>query len=196
MVPFWFFMTQFLQEVKGYRPIIAGLAFLPTTLPNFASAMAVPRLTKWIGSGWLMIISLGLSVIGMVWLGQVDADSSYIWGVALPMMLVGIGQGGTLGPITASGVAGVSGTDAGAASGVVNVAHQLGGSLGLGVLVVVAAFATRTALESPATLAHRAGAALMGSSVLLGLALAVVLVLIVYVPAGRGGEMKNGNEDK
>jgi hypothetical protein len=42
-VGFWFFSTQFLQGVLHLRPMQAGLAFLPVTLPNFASAMAVPE---------------------------------------------------------------------------------------------------------------------------------------------------------
>ena len=62
------------------------------------------------------------------------------------MILIGIGQGGVLAPLTASGVAGVAREDTGAASGLVNVAHQLGGSLGLGVLVVVFAAATPSSL--------------------------------------------------
>src|SRR5262249_7951221 len=58
---------------------------------------------------------------------------------ALPMVLIGAGQGGSLGPLTASGIAGVAPEDAGVASGRVNVAHQLGGSLELFVTVFAAA---------------------------------------------------------
>jgi hypothetical protein len=61
----------------------------------------------------------------------------------------------------------------------VNVAHQIGGSLGLGVLVVVAAAAGGGAAGDREVLAHRIGAALTGSAVLLALALAVVVALIV-----------------
>lgn len=54
MVGFWFFTTQFLQGVLGNRPSEAGLAFLPTTLPNFAAALAVPMLTRRLGNGRLL----------------------------------------------------------------------------------------------------------------------------------------------
>lgn len=43
MVTFWFFTAQFLQNVAGFSPLLAGIAFLPTTLVNFATATAVPR---------------------------------------------------------------------------------------------------------------------------------------------------------
>ena len=69
-------------------------------------------------------------------------------GIALPMVLIGIGQGASLAPLTASGIIGVTKEDAGAASGLVNVAHQLGGSLGLGILVTVFAAAGSITLSA------------------------------------------------
>ena len=69
--------------------------------------------------------------------------------------------------------------DAGAASGLVNVAHQLGGSLGLGILVTVFASATTADVSARDELAHRIAAALTGGAVMLAAALAVVLLLIV-----------------
>jgi hypothetical protein len=64
------------------------------------------------------------------------------------MILIGAGQGATLSPLTAAGIAGV-------ASGLVNVAHQLGGSLGLGILVTVFAAADSAARDGRDLLAHR-----------------------------------------
>ncbi|SDO89644.1 drug resistance transporter, EmrB/QacA subfamily [Rhodoferax sp. OV413] len=181
MVGFWFYTTQFLQEVLGMRPLQAGLAFLPTTVVNFAVALAVPRLSQRFGNARLLAVGLLVSVIGMVWLGQVTADTVYLTGVALPMLLVGAGQGAALSPLTIAGVAGVAAEDAGAASGLVNVAHQLGGSLGLAVLVVVFAAAGpgNTDTHTRVDLAHRIATAMSAGAVLLGLALAVVLFCIV-----------------
>jgi predicted MFS family arabinose efflux permease len=141
MAPFWFFTTQWLQSVHGYTPVQAGLAFLPVTLPNFAAAMAIPRLTRRYGNPTVLVGGLVISVIGMAWLSRLGPDTSYLTGIALPMVLIGAGQGGALGPLTAGGLAGVAPGDAGAAGGVTNVAHQIGGSLGLAVLVAVFAAA-------------------------------------------------------
>ncbi|HEU0318620.1 MAG TPA: MFS transporter, partial [Solirubrobacteraceae bacterium] len=182
MAPFWFFTTQFLQGVAGYSPVEAGLAFLPTTLVNFAAAMAVPRLTRRFGNATLLAGSLAISVVGMAWLSRLSADTSYLTGIALPMLLIGAGQGGALGPLTAAGISGVTLEDAGAAGGVTNVAHQLGGSLGLGILVAVFAAAGSATLHGPALLAHRIAAALTGGAVLLAVALVIALVVR---PAGR-----------
>ncbi|MES2999490.1 MAG: MFS transporter [Pseudomonadota bacterium] len=179
MIGFWFFTTQYLQGVMGLRPLDAGLAFLPTTIPNFASAMMVPRLTRKYGNARVLATGLAMGVIGMAWLGQVGAHTPYLTGIALPMVLVGIGQGGVLGPLTVSAVAGVKGEDAGAASGLVNVAHQLGGSLGLGILVVVFAVAGSGATQGAQELTARVAATFNASAVMLALSLALVMAFIV-----------------
>ncbi len=177
MVGFWFFCAQYLQRVLGFSAAEAGLAFLPVTVPNFVSALSVPRLTRCLGNAGLMIGGLFVSLVGMFWLSRVGVQACFLFDVALPMVLIGIGQGATLSPLTVSGVAGVSHEDAGAASGVINVAHQLGGSMGLAVQVVL--FATAGgAVGSPEALAHGIGVALTGSAVMLALALILVVTLV------------------
>jgi EmrB/QacA subfamily drug resistance transporter len=178
MAPFWFFTTQWLQSVAGYSAVLAGLAFLPVTLPNFASAMAVPRLTKRYGNPTVLVGGLLISLIGMAWLSRLGPDSSYFTGVALPMVLIGIGQGGALGPLTAGGPTGVTPADAGAAGGVTNAAHQIGGSLGLAVLVAVFTAADGGGdLQGAALLAHRIAASLTAGAVLLALALLIAVAV-------------------
>ena len=178
-VGFWFFSTQFLQGVLHLRPMQAGLAFLPVTLPNFASAMAVPQLARRYGNERLLLAGLLLGVAGLLWLGQADAQASYWASVAPPMVLIGLGQGLLLAPLTAAGVAGVAREDAGAASGLVNVAHQLGGALGLGLLVLVFASAAPAEAQDSAALAHRISAVMETAALLLGLATFVSWLLIV-----------------
>ncbi|HWX09041.1 MAG TPA: hypothetical protein VNY33_03595, partial [Gaiellaceae bacterium] len=92
-------------------------------------------------------------------------------------------------PLTASGLAGVPAGDAGAASGLVNVAHQLGGSVGLGVLVSVFAAAGHAHTRHLASisqnandLAHAISMPLTASVVFLALALAVVLLVMRRPP--------------
>lgn len=189
-VGFWFFSTQFLQGVLHLRPIQAGLAFLPVTLPNFASAMAVPKLGRRFGNETLLIVGLVLGVIGLAWLGQADADSSYWTGVALPMVLIGLGQGLLLAPLTAAGVSGVGQKDAGAASGLVNVAHQLGGALGLALLVLVFASAAPADAQDVASLAHRISVVMDVAALLLALALLVSWFFIVVPHRNRQAQQQ------
>ncbi len=180
MAPFWFFTTQYLQGVDGYSPVTAGLAFLPTTLVNFAAAMAVPRLTRRFGNATVLVAGLTISVIGMAWLSRLSAHTPYLTGIALPMALIGAGQGGALGPLTAAGIAGVAGEDAGAAGGVTNVFHQIGGSLGLAILVAVFAAAGSNTLPGSALLAHRISSALTVGAAFLALALLISIAVLPH----------------
>ena len=174
MIGFFFFTTQFLQVVLGFPPSLTGLAFLPMTLVNFGLALCVPRLTRRFGNARLLAMGLGLTLLGMAWLSRVDAGTAYWLGVALPMALIGAGQGMALSPLTAAGVADVPAQDAGAASGVVNVAHQLGSSLGLAALVAVAGLGAGQLAGVP-LLAHRVTLALGCAAAMLALALLLVL---------------------
>jgi EmrB/QacA subfamily drug resistance transporter len=188
MMGFWFFITQYLQTVKDYSPFEAGLGFLPMTAVNFAVALAVPKLTQRYGNGFLLAGGLALTAVGMFWLSRLSGDTNYLTGVALPMMLIGGGQGATLSPLTAAGIAGVAPEDAGAASGLVNVAHRLGGSFGLGILVTVFAAADAGGLSADGLLAHRVSTSLTVGTGMLALALVLVVRLIVWprMEAGIG----------
>ncbi|MFM2340833.1 MAG: hypothetical protein RLZZ592_486 [Pseudomonadota bacterium] len=179
VIGFWFYLTQYLQGVLGMTPMQAGLAFLPATGVQLGAAMTVAPLTRRWGHERVLVVGVALSAIGMAWLAQIGPDTAYLTGVALPMAVLGIGQGLALSPLTLAGVSGVAPEDAGAASGLVNASHQLGGSLGLALLVGVYATSAGHGGSSAADLAHRVAACLGVSAGLLGLALLVVLVFVV-----------------
>jgi EmrB/QacA subfamily drug resistance transporter len=175
MMGFFFFTTQLMQEVLGFTAFQAGLGFLPMTAVNFAVATAVPRLTARFGDAPLLVAGVALTLAGMGWLAQVDPTSTYLTAVALPMVLIGIGQGLAFAPLTSFGIAGTKAADAGAASGLVNTAHQLGTAAGLAILVAASASVTG--------LAGRVSTALTWGTGLLVAALVVTVAVIV--PAER-----------
>ena len=173
MMGFFFFTTQLMQDVFGFTAFQAGLGCLPMTAVNFAVATLLPRVARRFGDAVPLVAGVILTLVGMGWLAEVNATSSYLSGVALPMVLIGAGQGLAFAPLTTFGIAAVRGEDAGAASGLVNTAHQLGMALGLAALVAAAANATQ--LVSQVSLALTWGTGL--------LALCLVVVLAVIVPA-------------
>jgi EmrB/QacA subfamily drug resistance transporter len=179
MFGFFFFTTQFLQGVSGFSPLEAGVAFLPMTVVSFAVAVGVPRLTHVVGNARLVACGLGITAFGMAWLSRISVDTSYFTGIALPMIVIGVGQGAALSPLTSAGIAGIAREDAGAASGVVNVAHQLGASLGLGILVAVFATAGARSADARTELAQRVGTSFTAATGMLVLAFALAVVLIV-----------------
>ena len=193
MFGMFFFLTQYLQGVLGFSPLAAGLAFLPMTVAMFAMVRVVPRIAPRVGSMRLMITGLTVALIGMAWLSRISADTQYFPQIAVPMMLLGIGAGVAMIPLTAAGIAGVAPSDAGAASGLVNVASQIGGSLGLAILITVFAGANGNQADhtAPAAslrahavhdLADGVARALTVSAVFLAMALAVVMLVIRRPP--------------
>jgi EmrB/QacA subfamily drug resistance transporter len=183
MFSMFFFLTQYLQGVRGYSPLQAGLAFLPMTLVLFALVRVVPRVAGRIGELPLLIGGLVLALIGMAWLSQITPATAFFPGIGVPLVIMGVGMGAAFTPLTTAGIHGVAQNDAGAASGLVNVAHQLGGAVGVAVLVTVFAGAGGRG-GSKAALAHAIATALSGSVVCVALALAVV-VAVMWRPSPR-----------
>ncbi len=186
MFSMFFFLSQYLQGVRGFSPLQAGIAFLPMTAVMFSMVRLVPRLSARWGDTRLLVTGMVVALAGMAWLSRLDETTAFLPDIALPLVLLGVGMGGALAPLTAAGISGVAPEDAGAASGVVNAAQQLGVSLGVCVLVTVVAAAGETgtrvgvALHGAARseLAHAVGTALTGSAVLLALGLAVVVAAV------------------
>ena len=177
----FFFLTQYLQGALGFSALQAGLAFLPMTIAMFAAIRIVPRITERVGSAWLLVGGMLLAVVGMAWLTQISATTEFFPQLALPMVIFGAGTGIAFGPLTSAGLAGVAPSDAGAASGMLNVSQQLGGSLGLGILVTVFAAASgvvhdvTSQLQAREELSHQVAAALTGSTLFLVVAVGVVI---------------------
>jgi len=149
MFGMFFFLTQFVQDVLGFSPVTAGIAFLPMTLLLFAVSRLMPRLIPRIGGWRLMVLGMIPVIAGMAWLSQVSPSTDYWTGVFGPMVLLGAGMGVVFVPLTQASLAGIRPQDSGAASSMVNVMQQLGGSVGLAVLVAVFGTATRSSAAHP-----------------------------------------------
>jgi hypothetical protein len=113
---------------------------------------------------------------GTAAMSRVSVTTGYALGIAVPMVVFGIGQGLGLSALTTGGMAGVGPRDAGIAGGLVNVAHHLGGAFGLGILVTVFDTAGAGAHGPQELLAHRVSAALTAATVFLLAALVVTIM--------------------
>ena len=134
----WYFVSLYLQQVLGYSPIDAGLAFLPMPLTIAACTQAATRLTGRYGPGPVLAIGMTLIAAGMLLFAGVPADGSYVADVLAPALLCSAGLGFSFVPVTIAATTGVHRTEAGLASGLVNTSRQMGGSVGLALLATVA----------------------------------------------------------
>lgn len=137
MLSMWFLTPQIMQTQLGFTPLQAGVGFFPLTIINFLVALQVTRVTRKFGNTKLLTIGISLTALGMFFLSFFTAELGYWLGIASPMILLGFGQGLTLSPLTIAGISNTTPEDSGAASGVVNMVHQIGGSIGLSLVVAV-----------------------------------------------------------
>jgi len=143
MFGMFFFLTLFVQGVLGYSPLRAGFAFLPITAAIIVTSQFAARSLPRLGPKRLMVSGAALAVVGLAWQTQVSAGSGYVDGILGPMLLFGLGMGLLFVPLTIVAVSGVAPHESGAASSLLNVMQQVGGSLGLSILVTVFGTASR-----------------------------------------------------
>ncbi|HZT97728.1 MAG TPA: MFS transporter, partial [Chloroflexota bacterium] len=189
MFGMFFFLSQFLQEILHYGPLETGFAFLPFTVALFAmSQLSSRRLVERFGPKRVMVGGFTLSTVAMVLLTQLSGDSSYL-SVLAPIILFGAGNGLGFVPLTSVSLAGVRPDEAGAASGLVNVMQQLGGALGLAVLVSVFGTVGRSAVTQSVAAARQAFVAGADHAFIAGTLFVAATVLVTLVAiTGRRAE--------
>jgi EmrB/QacA subfamily drug resistance transporter len=143
-----FFLTLFLQTAKGYSPLKTGLAFLPFTVVIAATSQAVAKLLTRVHPRVFVSSGPLLGAIGLLWLSRLHPNSTYTGAVLGPLVVLALGLGFAFVPLVLGATSGVQPADMGVASAVLNTSQQVGGTLGLAVLVTVATAATRSAVRS------------------------------------------------
>jgi EmrB/QacA subfamily drug resistance transporter len=152
MFGMFFFASLYVQEILGYSPLRAGLAFLPVTAGIMIGAAIAQGLIKRVGVRNVSMAGIALAALGMLVLTQVPVHGSYAKDLLTGLLPMSLGMGLTFVPITLLGTSGVREEDAGLASGMFNTSQQVGGSLGLAILSTLAASQTAKVLQgtSPA----------------------------------------------
>jgi EmrB/QacA subfamily drug resistance transporter len=177
---FWFFLSLYMQNVLGYSPLQAGLAFLPMTLGIVVGAQVSSRLLPRIGVRPLLVVGPVLATGSLLWLSRITADGTYLGSLLSPTVLGTFGLGLAFTPVAFAATSGVPRDQAGLASGLLNATRQVGGSIGLAVLATLATDRTTSLLRAtPPAAALTSGYArafLASAAILLAAAAAAVLL--------------------
>jgi EmrB/QacA subfamily drug resistance transporter len=179
------FVSYYLQLVKGFSPVSSGIAFLPMMAgilfsSNMSTIVWLPRF----GPRVLIGTGMSLGCIGMVYLSQLTAGSSYASGVLPALILMGLGFGMIVAPAINTATSRVDPQDAGVASALVNTMQQVGGSVGTAVLSTIAASATASYLRGHGASAQLAAftngytSAFVVAAVLFGVGAVVTTIII------------------
>ncbi len=149
MMSMFFFLTQFLQDIRHFAALTTGFAFLPMAVGLFVFSRLIPRLLPRFGPKPLTVTGTLLMIGGVGWLSLLTPESTYFADLFGPMVLMGIGVGLAFAPLNVIIMATVPAEDAGAAGGVLQTMQQVGSTLGLSILITVFGSVTRDATGSP-----------------------------------------------
>jgi MFS transporter, DHA2 family, integral membrane protein len=143
----WFFLfSLYLQFVRGYSPLEAGLATLPLPPVFIILSPRSADIAARLGSGRTMALGFVLIGAGMAVLAPVTPDTPYLV-LAVAMVLMGSGISLTAAPATTSIISAVPLSKAGVASAVNDTTRELGGALGIAVLGTIVSSFYRSRLD-------------------------------------------------
>jgi EmrB/QacA subfamily drug resistance transporter len=148
--------TIYLQSALGFSALKAGLTMAPSSLVMIAVAPFLGRLTDKTGGKYILLCGLSLFAIGMGWVVLIAGPHSAWQDFLPPLIVAGLGMGGTFAPMTTVAMRDVAPQVAGAASGMLNTVRQVGSVIGTAAVGALLQNRLISSLTSQATI-HSAG---------------------------------------
>jgi EmrB/QacA subfamily drug resistance transporter len=183
--PMWILSSLYLQQVLGLSPLHTGLIFLPMTAVIAVVANRAGTLVSQFGARTVLGCGLVLLTAGMVLLAQIGPSGSGVVYIMIPGLLTAAGIAMAIVPSTIAATQGAKEGQAGLVSGLVNTSRQVGGGLGLAVLITLATQHTTHLIgageQVPDALTHGFR---LGFWIGAGLAGAAALLTFVALPRG------------
>ena len=144
----FFITTLYLQDVLGFSALRTGLGFLPFGVAVGAALGLATSLLPRVGFRPVLVAGLLLSLAGVLLFTRITADGSYLTQVLPASVVFALGSGLCLPTLGNAAVHRVTEDDAGLASGVQQALQQIGGAVGLAVLVTLALRAAEDAVRT------------------------------------------------
>ena len=148
-ITFVFLGTLYMQQVLGFSALTAGAAWMTASVTSLVfSLTGVPqRLVTRTSPKSVMIFGMALIGAGMLWAAQAPASGSFWPSLAGPFFVAGMGTAFSFVPVSIGALTGVTGRDAGVASGLLNTSQNLGSVIGVAVASSIAASHFRTLIH-------------------------------------------------
>jgi MFS family permease len=183
-VGFQFVAVLYLQGLRGWSPIVTGLALLPVAIDAVLAPTVTPRLVERFGAVRVTAAGMALGVVGYALFVPVGLESPYAGAMLPTMVLVGLGFTLVYGPLTIAATDGVEDHEQGLATGLLNAAFQFGAAIGLAVVAMVVAAATEATDPQALLDAYRTGLLVPVAAAALALALTLPGLRRGAAPAG------------
>ena len=133
MFAVFFFLALYMQNILGYSPLETGVRFLPSTLVIMVAGPLAGRLADRVGPRTPLVIGLTLVTISLAWQSRIEVDTSFGF-LVVPFILLGLGMGFTMSPMSTAAMNAVDRTKAGVASGTLSMTRMVGGTFGVAAL--------------------------------------------------------------
>jgi EmrB/QacA subfamily drug resistance transporter len=133
MLAMFFFLTLYMQNILGYGPLAAGVRFLPTTLILIVAGPIAGRLADRVGPRPLMVAGLLIVAVSQFWQSRIGVHTGYGF-LVVPFMLMGVGMGLVMSPMSMAAMNAVDRSKAGVASGTLSMFRMVGGTFGVAAL--------------------------------------------------------------
>ena len=144
----FFLLSLYMQQVLGFSALKTGVGYLAVALVAVAASGLAQALVTRLGVKPVLVTGLLLLGAGQLYFTQVSVNGSYVSDLLPGFLLIGVGLGFSFVPVSIAALAGVTGRDAGLASGLINTSQQIGGALGLAILTTIATTHTDNLLAS------------------------------------------------
>ena len=177
MFGLFFFLTQYLQNVLGMSALKSGFAFLPLSAAIVTGSRIVPRLAQRFTPRLVMMAGAALMTVGLLLLSRLEVDSSYRPDILIPLILIGFGAVSNFVSLSIVIMGRMSQEDSGAGSGLLQTMQQIGGAIGLAILVTVSGTVSRNSLaDGKDTLSATTDGMQLGFMTAAGIAILVLVV--------------------
>ena len=143
----FFLLSLYMQSILGLSAIQTGVGYLAVALTAVLSSGASQALVTKLGVKPVLTAGMALLGAGLLYFTQISVDGSYFGDLFIGFVLTGVGLGFTFVPVSIAALAGISSREAGLASGLINTNQQIGGALGLAILVTVSTTRTGNLLD-------------------------------------------------
>ncbi|MEA2496915.1 MAG: hypothetical protein QOJ29_4826 [Thermoleophilaceae bacterium] len=189
----FFLLTLYMQEVLHYSALKTGVAYIALTVSIIGFSAASQALVTRIGIRRVLPVGLGLSTVALVLFAQLPVNGHYFADMLPAFLISGIGLALAFVPMSIGALKGVTQSDAGVASGLINTNQQIGGAIGVAAVTTIATTFTShyvsghsgTTAFSPAALTHGFQAAFYVLAALAALGAVLAAVLVESEPKGE-----------
>jgi EmrB/QacA subfamily drug resistance transporter len=146
MLAMFFFLALYMQNILGFSPLEAGVRFLPSTVVVILTGPIAGRLADRVGPRPLMVAGMLIVAGSLFWQSHVDVDTGYGF-LAPAFVLMGLGIGLVMSPMSMAAMNAVDRSKAGVASGTLSMFRMVGGTFGVAALGALVASVGRHDLE-------------------------------------------------